>query len=77
LALRLAALGLRRAAGVDLPVILDDVLMTSDDHRASLMLQTLGDFSRQGQVIVFTHHLHVAEIARESVPESALAVVNL
>jgi hypothetical protein len=30
LALRLAALDVRRAAGVDVPVILDDVLMTSD-----------------------------------------------
>ncbi|KAE8760831.1 AAA family ATPase [Paraburkholderia madseniana] len=77
LALRLAALGLRRASGVDLPVILDDILMTSDDHRAGLILRALADFSAEGQVVVFTHHRHVAEIAHRNVSESALAVVSL
>jgi uncharacterized protein YhaN len=77
LALRLAALELRRAAGVDLPMILDDVLMTSDDHRAGLMLQALSDFSVQNQVIVFTHHRHLVEIARKNVPENLLTVVSL
>lgn len=77
LALRLAALEMRRAAGVDLPVLLDDVLMTSDDRRAGLMLQALADFSQGGQVIVFTHHRHLLEVARRSVPEERLAVVEL
>ncbi|HRO60306.1 MAG TPA: hypothetical protein PK177_14260, partial [Burkholderiaceae bacterium] len=77
LALRLAALDLRRAAGVDLPVILDDVLMTSDDERTRLMLQALAGFSRAGQVIVFTHHRHVAEIAQASLPTEELALVEL
>jgi uncharacterized protein YhaN len=77
LALRLAALELRRAAGVDLPVILDDVLMTSDDRRAGRMLQALADFARQTQVIVFTHHRHLIDIAGGSVPENRLAVVSV
>ncbi|NLD68372.1 MAG: AAA family ATPase [Limnobacter sp.] len=77
LALRLAALDLRRAAGVDLPVILDDVLMTSDDERTRLMLQALAGFSRNGQVVVFTHHRHVAEIARASLPPAALTLIEL
>ncbi|HET7867394.1 MAG TPA: hypothetical protein VFL86_23560, partial [Burkholderiaceae bacterium] len=64
LALRLAALGIRRSAGVDLPVILDDVLMTSDDGRAGRMLAALGEFSRGGQVIVFTHHGHLVGVGR-------------
>ena len=64
LALRLAALGIRRAAGVDLPVILDDVLMTSDDGRAGRMLQALAEFSRGGQVMAFTHHGHLVEVGR-------------
>ena len=72
LALRLAAVQIRRAAGVDLPVVLDDVLMTSDDRRAALMLQALGDFSQGGQVIVFTHHDHLAELARRSMGAQAL-----
>jgi uncharacterized protein YhaN len=77
LALRLAALELRRDAGVDLPVILDDVLMTSDDDRAVLMLRALADFSRGGQVIVFTHHRHLADLAIASLPKEVLAVARL
>ena len=77
LALRLAALELRRAAGVDLPVVLDDVLMTSDDRRAGLMLQALADFARGGQVIVFTHHGHLAEVARRHVEAGMLSTVEL
>ena len=77
LALRLAALELRRAAQVDLPLLLDDVLMTSDDRRAALILQALADFAREGQVIVFTHHRHLVEIARSALPEDRLAVIEL
>ena len=77
LALRLAALDIRRAAGVDLPVVLDDVLMTSDDRRAGLMLQALADFARGGQVIVFTHHEHLAEVARRNVDAGMLRTAAL
>lgn len=77
LALRLAALDLRRAGGTDLPLILDDVLMTSDDGRAARMLQALADFSKASQVIVFTHHAHLVEVARGAVDASTLAIVTL
>jgi exonuclease SbcC len=77
LALRLAALGLRRSAGVDLPVILDDALMTSDDKRAGLILQALAEFSSGGQVIVFTHHAHLIDVAKDAVSSDALCVVQL
>jgi exonuclease SbcC len=72
LALRLAALQLHRARGIDLPLVLDDVLMTSDDDRAVHMLRTLADFAKGGQVLVFTHHRHLLELARLSLPASAL-----
>lgn len=77
LALRLAALDLRRRGGTDLPLILDDVLMTSDDARAARMLATLADFSKASQVIVFTHHAHLVDVARDAVDASTLAVVTL
>jgi uncharacterized protein YhaN len=57
--------------------VLDDVLMTSDDARAGCILRALADYSRGGQVIVFTHHAHLCDIARASVDEAALAVVAL
>jgi uncharacterized protein YhaN len=63
LALRLAALGLQRESGCDMPLILDDVLMTSDDERATHILQALMRFAEQSQVLVFTHHDHLADLA--------------
>ena len=77
LALRLAALDLQRQRGVDLPVILDDVLMTSDDARAVCIFQALQRFSKTGQVIVFTHHHHLCDLARNCLPPETLAVVEL
>lgn len=76
-ALRLAALRMRREAGVDLPVVLDDVLMTSDDDRALRMLSALADFSENGQAIVFTHHRHVVELARARLAPGRLHIVDL
>ncbi|MGH7750968.1 MAG: ATP-binding protein, partial [Candidatus Dormibacteria bacterium] len=77
LALRLAALKLQRERGVDLPVILDDVLMASDDVRAGCIFKALADFSASGQVIVFTHHDHLCDVARRNVDHDAIAVVEL
>ncbi|MGE0310569.1 MAG: AAA family ATPase [Lautropia sp.] len=77
LALRLAALELRRASGVDLPVVLDDILMTSDEQRTAAMLDALAYFAREQQVIVFTHHRHVAEIAQRAVSDEGLRVLSL
>lgn len=77
LALRLAALQLHRARGIDLPLVLDDVLMTSDDDRAVHMLRTLADFAQGGQVLVFTHHRHLLELARHTLPASALVCSSL
>lgn len=77
LALRLAALELQRERGVDLPVILDDVLMASDDARAGCIFKALAAFSAGGQVIVFTHHRHLCEVARQSVAGDGLAIVEM
>jgi DNA repair protein SbcC/Rad50 len=77
LALRLAAVSLRRDAGVDLPMVLDDVLMTSSDGRAGCVLQALAEFSRGSQVIVFTHHEHLLDVARRQVPAELLHVTTL
>jgi uncharacterized protein YhaN len=77
LALRLAALEIRREAGYDLPVVLDDVLMTSDDGRAALALRAISEFSKGHQVILFTHHAHLLDVAERTVPGAMLQVVGL
>ncbi|MBK8766775.1 MAG: AAA family ATPase [Burkholderiaceae bacterium] len=77
LALRLAALTIRGQAATVLPLVLDDVLMTSDDRRATLMLQALADHAQGGQVIVFTHHRHLLELACGVLDDSVLATITL
>lgn len=77
LALRLAALELHRARGIDLPLVLDDVLMTSDDERALHMLRTLAAFAQGAQVLVFTHHRHLLELARRHLPATVLSCSTL
>ncbi len=74
LALRLAALHIRRESHPAMPLVLDDVLITADDERASYMLQALARFAEDDQVLLFTHHLHVIELARATLGEQAIAV---
>jgi uncharacterized protein YhaN len=44
-------------------VILDDILINSDDERSSVALDIFAEFSKQTQVLLFTHHRHLAELA--------------
>ncbi|AUB83952.1 ATP-binding protein [Candidatus Thiodictyon syntrophicum] len=77
LALRLAALELRRASHPQLPLILDDVLVTSDDTRAANCLRALARFAAGGQVMIFTHHRHLVDLAQEAVGEQGLMTHRL
>lgn len=77
LALRLAALELQRKAGLSMPVLLDDVLMTSDEERSAATLDALAEFSKGTQVVVFTHHDHVAQLAAKHVSSDFLTLVSI
>jgi exonuclease SbcC len=77
LALRLAALELRRASHPQMPLILDDALITSDDRRAANILQALARFAAGGQVMLFTHHLHLIELAGRVLDAQAVAFHSL
>ncbi|WP_394789379.1 AAA family ATPase [Rhodoferax sp.] len=77
LALRLAALELQRGSGQAMPLVLDDVLMTSDDSRAAQVFQALARFAEGGQVLLFTHHQHLLQVAQAALPAEALAVHHL
>ena len=65
LALRLALLELRRAE--PLPFIADDLLTSFDEPRTKRVLELLSNVGQHRQVIVFTHHQHVAELAEAAV----------
>lgn len=60
-----------REAG-PLPMILDDIMETFDDTRASEALKLCAELGREGQAIMFTHHEHLVELARETVPDAAV-----
>ena len=77
LALRLAALELRRQSHPQMPLVLDDVLITSDDERVTNILRALARFAEGGQVMLFTHHRHLIDLARDSLDEQSLAVHRL
>jgi uncharacterized protein YhaN len=77
LALRLAALDLRRVSHPHMPLVLDDVLITSDDERAANILRALSRFAEGGQVLLFTHHRHLIDVARGVLNDQTLAVHSL
>ena len=77
LALRLAALDLQRGSHLHMPLVLDDVLITSDDERAANVLRALAQFAEAGQVMIFTHHRHLIDVARATLGDQALAVHTL
>jgi uncharacterized protein YhaN len=62
LALRLAAIEHHVETVSPCPVILDDILINSDDGRASAALQVIGDLAKRTQVLFFTHHRRLAEL---------------
>lgn len=67
LSLRLAILGMRTAE--PLPFIADDLLSSFDDERTACTISLLRAFGQSSQTIVFTHHAHVADIARAVSPD--------
>lgn len=52
-----------------LPFVTDDILETFDDTRARAALTLTAEMGGVGQAIMFTHHRHLVELAREEVPE--------
>ena len=76
LALRLAALQ-ERGAGSALPLICDDLLVTADDGRAALMLKVLHEASKTLQILVFTHHDHLIDVARRTLGGGAFRLHSL
>jgi uncharacterized protein YhaN len=64
LALRLAGIEQHLKEREPAPLIVDDVLINFDDHRAGATLRCLGELAKRTQVIVFTHHRHLVELVR-------------
>jgi uncharacterized protein YhaN len=74
LALRIASIEdyLDRAA--PLPFVADDLFINFDDDRAAAGLRVLSELATRTQVLFFTHHQHLVEIARATLGDSVPAV---
>ena len=76
LALRLAAVELQLQNMQALPFIADDLFINYDDKRSAAGFQALADLATKSQVIFFTHHDHLIEVARNAVG-SKLNIIQL
>ncbi len=65
LSLRLALSHLLTEENHSLPIILDDSLAQYDDKRTQTALKFLKEYSKNGQIIMFTCHKSVADAANE------------
>lgn len=69
LALRLAMLKILAASREPIPFIVDDILKDFDDDRAVAALKALAQLSGQTQVILFTHHNHLVQLAEANLDQ--------
>jgi uncharacterized protein YhaN len=67
LALRLASLEQYLNHNEPLPFVVDDILLRFDDDRSAATLKVLADLSKKTQVIFFTHHRHLVDLAKTNV----------
>ena len=72
LSLRLAGIEQHAGRNEPVPLIIDDALVNFDDQRAQAALELLGEVSRRTQVLFFTHHSRLCELAREAMGEGML-----
>ncbi len=76
LALRIASVEDYLDRAEALPFVADDLFVNFDDDRAGTGFEVLRGLAKRTQVLFFTHHQHLVDIARRSLGES-LSIVDL
>ncbi len=77
LALRVASLEHYFQENKSIPFIVDDVLVMFDDDRAAAALQVFSELAESCQVIFFTHHRHLLQLAELHLPAGSHVVHHL
>jgi uncharacterized protein YhaN len=72
LALRLAGLEMYMGNNEPIPFIVDDILIKFDNDRAAATLKVLAKISEKTQLIFFTHHHHLVQLAENHIHPSML-----
>jgi uncharacterized protein YhaN len=76
LALRVAAVEDFLDNATPIPFIADDLFINFDERRAAAGLKVLGELAHKTQVIFFTHHRHLIEIANTAL-DTNVSIINL
>lgn len=71
LALRIAAIEDHARRATPLPFLADDLFITFDETRTEAAFAALAELGATTQVIVFTHHRHVADAATRALGDAA------
>ncbi len=76
LALRLGYISEHAAHGEPLPVIMDDILVNFDPHRAACAVRAFSRLARRHQVLLFTCHPATVDLVRKEAPDSAFFTIQ-
>lgn len=77
LALRVASIERFLAHNTPLPVILDDAFVHFDDERAAAALKVLAQLCGKTQVIMFTHHQRIVDLAKHTLGRNGVVLHEL
>ena len=77
LSLRLAYLHNKLSEFEPMPLVVDDILIHLDDTRALATMKVLAEFSKSTQVLFFTHHQRLRELAETHIADDLLTVHEL
>ena len=69
LALRIAAVEDYLERAVALPFVADDLFINFDPNRSAAGFEVLGQLAERTQVLFYTHHPHLVDLARETLGE--------
>jgi uncharacterized protein YhaN len=74
LALRIAAIEDYLDHAEPMPFVADDLFINFDDERAAAGFRVLSELARKTQVLFFTHHEHLLDVARKTLGASISTV---
>jgi uncharacterized protein YhaN len=77
LALRIAAVEDVVGQGTRLPFLADDLFINFDDARAAAGFQVLAELATRTQVLFFTHHEHLLEVAQDALKPTKIVSCHL
>ncbi len=77
LSLRLASLLRYAELAEPMPLVLDDVLIQFDDERSRAALEVIAELATRMQVLFFTHHARLVDLATAAIPAPSLTIHEL